>query len=298
MKEGTIVKSQVKKIDATKVELNIEIPKEIVEKEFDEVYIKIGESAKIPGFRPGKAPRNILEKHHSRLAQDEVIKNLIPRAYEDSVKNENLNVVELPQITDVKLDSNTLSFKATVEVRPEIKVENYKGIKIKYKKPNVTQEEVDKTVNELKDLRKADTIDDKFARGLGYNTAGGMRLSIERQLFVQKESDLKYQLQGQILADILHRAHFQIPQSLVERRLEELIRSAKVRMGIQGVAKEEISSKEDELRKRLRPEAEEQIKTFLVLEEIAKKEKIAEEEHLTERVIEFLLSEAEWVNES
>lgn len=291
------MKSEVKKIDATKVELNIEVPKEIVEKEFDDVYIKIGEAAKIPGFRPGKAPRNILEKHHSRLAQEEVIKNLVPRAYEDSVKNENLNVVELPQITDVKLESNTLFFKATVEVKPEIKLDNYKAVKIKYKKPIVTQEEVDKHLNELKDLRKASAIDDKFARSLGYNNVTDIRLSIERQLFIQKENDLKYQLQEQLLREIVGKVNFRIPQSLVERRLEELLRQAKVRMSVQGVAKEEIDSKEGEFRKRLQPEAEEQVKTFLVLEEIAKIEKIPEDEHLTERVIEFLLAEADWQTE-
>lgn len=288
------MKSEVKKIDATKVELNIEVDKEIVEKEFDDVYIKIGEAAKIPGFRPGKVPRNILEKHHSRLAQEEVIKNLIPRAYEDSVKNENLNVVELPQITDVKLESNTLLFKATVEVKPEIKLDNYKAVKIKYKKPAVTQEEVDKHLNELKELRKVSAIDDKFAKSLGYSAVTDMRLSIERQLFTQKENDLKYQLQEQLLNEIVGKVNFRIPQSLVERRLEELLRQAKVRMSVQGIAKEEIDSKEEEFRKRLRPEAEEQVKTFLVLEEIAKIEKIPEDEHLTERVIEFLLAEADW----
>ena len=68
------MKVETKKLDTTKVQLDIEVPAENVKQKFEEVYEKLGKEAKIPGFRPGKAPRDILEKHHSRLAREEVIK--------------------------------------------------------------------------------------------------------------------------------------------------------------------------------------------------------------------------------
>ena len=93
------MKVETKKLDETKMRLDIEVPSEMVKKKFDEVYERIGKEAKIPGFRPGKAPRDILEKHHGRLAQDEVIKDLIPEAYRQSIEKEKIGVVEVPEIS-------------------------------------------------------------------------------------------------------------------------------------------------------------------------------------------------------
>ena len=300
------MKIETKKIDATRIQLGIEVPSEVVKKKFDDVYEKLGQEAKIPGFRPGKAPRDVLEKHHSRTAREEVIRNLIPEAYKDSLEREKINVVELPEISEVKLESNVLSFKAVVEVRPEIELKDYKNLKLKYQKVTLAPDEIDKTLDKLKEAHKwfdyahheRQVIDDKFARGLGYATVTAMRGSIERQLLVQKENDARYQLQEDLLKQIMGQVNFKVPQSLVGRRLEELIREAKVQLGMRGATKEQIASQEDKLRKELFPEAEAQVKTFLVLEEIAKKEGISQDdEHLSQRVIEFLLSQANWIEE-
>lgn len=291
------MKVETKKVDATKVELTIEVPAEVVKKKFDQVYERIGKEAKIPGFRSGNAPRDILEKHHGRLAQEEVIKDLIPEAYRDSVEKEKVSAVELPEISEVKLESNVLSFKAVMEVRPEIEVKDYKNIKLKYKKPAVSQDEVEKALNNLKEAHKAGSIDEKFAKSLGYRTLEEMRASIERQLFVQKENDLRYHLQDDLLRQVLAKVNFRIPPSLIKRRLEELVHEAKTQMAMRGAAKERIASSEDKLSKELQADAEIQVKTFLVLDEIAKKENIPESEHLTQRVVEFLLSEANWIEE-
>ena len=291
------MKVETKKLDAAKILLTIEVPSEVVKKKFDEVYEKIGKEAKIPGFRPGKAPRDILEKHHSRLAQDEVIKDLIPDAYKDSVEKEKIGVVELPEISDVKLESNVLSFKAVVEVRPEIEVKEYKNVKLKYKKVSVNPDEIDKAIDNLKAARKVGAVDDTFAKRLGYKTVGQMRQSIEQQLYVQKENDLHYRLQDDLIKQVLAKVNFRIPPSLIQRRLEELAREAKTQMARRGATKEQIMSQDDRLRKELQPDAEIQVKTFLVLEEIAKKENIPESDHLTQDVIEFLLSVANWIEE-
>lgn len=291
------MKVESKKLDAAKMQLYIEVPQDTVKKKFDEVYGRLGKEAKIPGFRPGNAPRDILEKYHGSLAREEVIKNLIPDAYKDSIEKEKIAAIELPEISEVRLESNVLSFKAVVEIRPEIEVKDYKNLKLKYRKAAVSPDEIEKTLNELKSARKVEAIDEKFARGLGYRTTDEMRSSIERQLFLQKENDLRYHLQDDLLKQVLGKVSFNIPVSLVRRRLEELVRDARAQMGLRGATSEQISSKEGDLRKELYPQAEIQVKTFLVLEEIAEKEKIPESEHLTQDVIEFLLREANWVEE-
>ena len=108
------MKVNINKIDTLKRELEIEVPQDRVKEKFDVVYEEIKKNVKIPGFRPGTAPRSILEKHHSKLAHEEVIKQLLPETYQDALKNENLDVIALPEITDVKLDSASLRYKARV----------------------------------------------------------------------------------------------------------------------------------------------------------------------------------------
>ncbi|MDO8747901.1 MAG: trigger factor [Candidatus Omnitrophota bacterium] len=291
------MKVEAKKLDASKVQLDIEVPQETVKKKFEEVYEKVGKEARIPGFRPGKAPKDILEKHHGRLIQDEVIKGLIPEAYRGSIEKEKIDVVEMPEISQVKLESNILSFRAVVEVKPQIEIKEYKNIKLKYKKIAVGPQEIDKSLDSFKESHKISALDDKFAKGLGYKTLADMRASIERRLLTQKEDELRRQLQDDLLKQILDKARFRVPPSLIAQRLEELVKDAKVQLAIRQVPREQIASHDEKLRKELLPEAETQVKTFLVLEEIAKKENITDAEHLTQRTIEFLLSEANWIEE-
>src|SRR3989339_112780 len=291
------MKVEAKKLDASKVQLDIEVPQETVKKKFEEVYEKVGKEARIPGFRPGKAPKDILEKHHGRLIQDEVIKGLIPEAYRGSVEKEKIDAVEMPEISQVKLESRILSFRAVVEVKPQIEIKDYKNIKLKYKKIAVGPQEIDKSLDSFKESHKISALDDKFAKGLGYKTLADMRASIERRLLTQKEDELRRQLQEDLLKQILDKARFRVPPSLIAQRLEELVKDAKVQLAIRQVPREQIASHDDKLRKELLPEAETQVKTFLVLEEIAKKENITDAEHLTQRTIEFLLSEANWIEE-
>ena len=116
------MKIEVKKTEQGKRELAIEVSGEVVSKKFDHIYNEIAKEAKIPGFRPGKAPRDLLEKHYSSLAHEEVLKNLIPEVYGQAIDAEKLEVVDLPQISVVKLERDKLSFTATVEIKPEIRI--------------------------------------------------------------------------------------------------------------------------------------------------------------------------------
>ncbi len=286
-----------KKLEPTRVQLDIEVGEDIVKKKFNDVYEQIGKEAKVPGFRPGTAPRDVLEKHHKRLADEEVIKHLIPDVYKDSVDKEKINAVDLPAISDVRLENNTLSFKATVEIVPDFEVKDYKKLKLKYKKVSVAQDEIEKTLKELKGLHRIENIDDKFARGLGYLSAEALRSAIERQLFLQKENDQRYKMQDELIKQLTVKVDVVIPRALINRRLEELANSAKLQMLRGGATKEQVQLKEETLKKELFPDAEEQVKTFLVMQEIAKKENIPHDDNMSQRVVELLLREADWVYE-
>lgn len=288
------MKIEIKKLDSTKREIGIEVSGELIEHKFEEVFKQIAKEAKVPGFRVGSAPRDILEKHYSQEAHQRVIKELIPDVYNQAIEKEGLEVIDLPSIFDVKLDRKTISFKATVEINPQIAVKNYKGIKAIYKKIAVSPDEVKRSIDSLKETRKVEAVDDNFARSLAYPNLSELEKAIERQIYTQKENLQRQKIENDIIEAITADVDFKLPQSLVNRQLQDLVRQAKLDMALRGAAREKIDEQEKTLSQQLEPEAKRQVKVYLVLSEIAKKEGIPQDDRLTQRVMEFLLKEADW----
>jgi FKBP-type peptidyl-prolyl cis-trans isomerase (trigger factor) len=288
------MKTEVKKLDSIKRELNIEVNGEIVKNKFEGAFKKIGKEAKVPGFRIGNVPRDILEKNFSSDVHNIVLKELIPDVYNQAIEKEGLDVVELPEISEVKLDRNALSFKATVEVSPEINIKNYKGTKVSYKKMAVSPDEVKRNIDALKEKRKVGTIDDNFAKGLGYANLLELENAIQAQIYIQNDNFQRQKIENEIIEQIIRDLDFKLPQSLINRQLQDMVRQAKLDMALKGVPREKIDEQENKISSELEPEAKKQIKVYLVLSEIAKKENIPVDDHMPHRVMEFLLREADW----
>lgn len=297
------MKTEVKKLDGTKRELSIEISGDTVKNKFEEVFKRIAKDAKVRGFRSGNVPRDILEKHYSSFATSEVLKELIPDVYNQVIEREKLDVVGLPDISDVKLDRDNLLFKATVEVNPDIKVKNYKGIKVNYKKTEVAPDEIKRNINSLKDARKgpqsetqrADNLDDSFAQGLGYPNLSELEKAVERQIFIQKDNLRRHKIENEIVQNITKDLDFKLPQSLVDRQLQSLVRQAKLDLALKSLPPEKIEEQEKTLLQELESEAKRQVKLHLVMAEIARIENIPLDDHMPQRVMEFLLREADWI---
>lgn len=288
------MKTEVKRLDNLKREISIEVSGDIVKNKFAEVFEKISQEAKVPGFRPGHAPMDIIEKHYGSHAHEQVLKELIPDVYNEAINKESLDVIELPEISEVKLDRANLSFKARVEISPQIILKNHKGLKINYKKVNVTADEVKRSIDSLKESRKLDSIDDNFAKSLSYPSLADLEKALENQIFLQKEKQQRQDTESQIVETLLKETEFKVPQSLVNRQLQDMLRQAKVDLAIKGVPREKIDEQEKELTNNLEPEAKRQVQVYLILAEIAKKENIALDEHMPHHVMELLLKSADW----
>lgn len=288
------MKVSTKKSKENKVILDIEVPGDIVKKKFDEVYEKINKEAKIPGFRAGKVPRPVLEQHHSKIAREEVLKHLISETYQEGVKRENIDVIDIPEIFEVKLESDILTFKAEVEVKPEIKLKEYKGLKLKKNEIKVEPAEVEEYVKQIKQGRAADISDEKLARSLGYKTKEEFSDCLTRQLFLKKENEERARLEKLLIDQLLKNSAFNAPPSLVEKRIHELEHQARAQMANYGVPEDKIKGRLEEFKTKFKAEAEEQVKVFLVLEEIAKLEKIKVDDHMVNRAIELVFAEADW----
>jgi FKBP-type peptidyl-prolyl cis-trans isomerase (trigger factor) len=288
------MKTEVKKIDSSKTEISIEAEGDAVKNKFEDVFKKIGQTAKVKGFRPGHVPREILEKEFSGFANEQVLKELIPELYDEALQKEGISTVDLPRISDVKLQRTSLSFKAQVEVLPEIQLKNYKGLKINYKKIAVSADEIKRNIDTLKETRKADIADDNFAKALGYPGLSELEEAVRRQIAVSKDNSQRQEIEKQVIEQLTKELDVKIPQSLADKQLEDLLRNAKMDLAMRGVPKEKIAEQENSLRQELEPAAKNQVKVYLVLSEIAKREKIPSDDHMPRRVMEFLFNQAHW----
>jgi FKBP-type peptidyl-prolyl cis-trans isomerase (trigger factor) len=288
------MKSEVKRINESNVEILIEADGESVKNKFEDVFVRIGKEAKVKGFRPGHVPRDIIEKQFSSHAQEQVLKEMVPDLYSQVIEKEKIEAIEMPQITDIKIERTALSFKAVVELSPEITVKDYKGLTIEYQNISVEADEVKRNIDSLKEMRKADAIDDNFAKMLGYPSLDELKKVVQWQLGMQKENLQRQKIENQVIEQITKGLDFKLPRSMVAKQLDHLLRQAKIDLALKGVIKEKIAEKESTLVQELEPEANRQVRIYLILSSIAKKENIPADDSLPQKVMELLFKEAVW----
>ncbi|MGI6091496.1 MAG: trigger factor [Veillonellaceae bacterium] len=146
------MKTTAERIEKNKVVLEIEVPQEEVAKAIDKAYHKLAGKVNIPGFRKGKAPRKVIEMRLGKeVLLDEAFDIIAPAAYSKAIEEQKVEPVTRPQIEVVALtEDQPLVFKATVITKPEVKLGQYKGLKIEKKVEPVTDEKI---AEELENLR-------------------------------------------------------------------------------------------------------------------------------------------------
>lgn len=294
------MKIDVKKVDALKREIYFEVPKDRVNKTMDEVYDSISKVAKVKGFRQGKVPRNILVNTHGKTVQEETIKRLIPEVYHEGLHQENIDPIDLPEIMDVNLKDGALTFVAKLDIRPEVKVKDYKGIKVQRKSSKVTDEDVNKTLDILKKGQGTDAketvVDDAFARGMGFPSLAEFKDALTRQLEMDKDHQSRLDIEQQIVDALLKDSKFMVPQSLLKKQMDYRLHDARKHYKSHGMSDEDITKKETELREQLKDAVERDVRVYLIFQEIAKTENISvgQNENIMLKVMELLMKEADW----
>jgi trigger factor len=148
---GTIIED----ISTTRKRLKIEIPTDIIEKEYSESLDKVRQRSRIPGFRPGKAPITLIEKKFGNDVKSDIIDRLVPQYYSRAMKEAELVPVTLPQFEGT-LDfkrNEPLSFELVVEVRPRVGDLQYAGMKVEDVPCDVEEKEIDDTIKGLQEGR-------------------------------------------------------------------------------------------------------------------------------------------------
>lgn len=363
------MKCEVKDINQCSKMLTIDVPSEKIQDAYTVFYKQIAPRAKVPGFRPGKAPHNVVAMHYRNEAKEEVLKKLVGAAYHDAIETHKINPIGYPEFENIDFSDVKLSFQARVEIKPAIKVKKYKGLSVKAEPFTVEDKEVDDVIERIRDgyakyvpiedrgielgdfavcdmistiegeepqsktdewvevkeddmikgfakqtvgMRSGQTkeiivtlseafpneqlrgkkavfnvtvkeikkkelpaLDDEFLKLVGdYASIDLLREAIKKDITARKKSDQDAKLERALLDMIEKDVTCDLPQSLVERRLDGLIQEAVTTMTRQGLPKEDAEARAGDMREQFKGEAARQVKVAFILDAIGTLEQI------------------------
>ncbi len=363
------MKVKVDSLSNIKKKLSVTVPEGDVIEGLDEAYRKVGQQAQIPGFRPGKIPRSLLEKRFGSAVEAEVYQDLVKKTVAQALDENKLNAIHVSEITDPqRKEGEGFSYVASIEVKPEIDPQDYHGVKIKGTQTEVTEEQVEAVYKQLGDAHavlkhregikkpksgdfvsvlleetdeegnlktnkdtpepKEQTFElgaqvlqpelekhilslkleetkpitlkskeekeihlrttlkaikekilpernDEFAKSVGpFENLAALHAKIEEDLKQEMETKSKTDNSRALLDAILKKNPVELPDSLVDSELHDLMHGVWDRLRQAGIKDVPAEYSEDKLRKEMRPDAVRRVHEQLLLEGIANKEKI------------------------
>ncbi len=147
------MKSTVEPVEGNKVKLSIEVDSATFEQEVDAAFKRIAREVRIPGFRPGKAPRKLIEARIGlEAARGDAIEHAVPRFYSEAIAEHEVDVIAAPEydLTSTVEDDH-LAFEAVVEVRPTVNPAGYESLRVTIDRPDVADEEIEGQVERLRE---------------------------------------------------------------------------------------------------------------------------------------------------
>ncbi|MCD6583167.1 MAG: hypothetical protein J7K71_00545 [Candidatus Omnitrophica bacterium] len=295
------MKVEVKKLDNLKRVIKVEVEGEDFEKDKSQIYRNFAKNLKVPGFRVGSAPLEILEKYHGKFLRKEFIKWAIPNYYERAVKEVNISPVVLPRIYDVELTDKKIAFSAELEVKPQVSLEEsiYKGIKIKDKSVDVKEQEWKKLLENLREqakrFTKRDFSDLEIAKWSGYPNYDAFREALICELKEVKLRQRRLDIESQVANTLLKRVKIAVPTRALEEHRNKLLEEEIYKLKVKGISEDDIRKYKKDLEEKLTHQAQEQMKLYYILEAIAIKENLeVAPNNLYEVVMGYILSFAEF----
>lgn len=359
------------------VKMEIKVDPEIFDKAMENSYIKARKRIVVPGFRKGKAPRRVIENYYGEaIFYEDAINEVCPQAYEDAVKETAIDPVDQPEIDIVQIGGGQeFVFTATVTVKPDVKLGQYKGIEVEKVEYNVTESDVEKQlkqiqeqnarwiavegravkdgdritldysgsidgelfeggtaenqtlvigsgqfipgfeeqcigmeINEEKDLEitfpedyhvqdlkgKAATfhvkihdikekelpvLDDEFAKDISeFDTFEEYKADLKKKMVERASEMSKAEMENQLITKVVANASVDIPDVMVERQIDTIVRDISFRLQYQGMNLDQylklMNTSIDDFRAQYKNESYNRVKTQLVLESISEVESI------------------------
>lgn len=147
---------------ACRREISIEIPAEIVSRQWDTTTEEYSKVARVPGFRKGKVPASIIRNRFANEIRTEVLEQLLPEYFRETVVKQGMQPVSAPRVLDLQMEAGQpLKFKAAFEVLPEIELADFSSLKIELPATSVSDEEVDNELKRIQERRASyDPVDE------------------------------------------------------------------------------------------------------------------------------------------
>jgi trigger factor len=149
------VKTTVAPLEGNKVKLSVEVDEDEFDKAITDAFRKIAREVRIPGFRPGKAPRKLLERRlGAQVGREQALHDALPEYYAQAVTDNDVDAIDAPEI-DITAgeDDGPVAFDAVVEVRPVVQVPGYGGLRVEIPSPEIPEEEVDAQIDRMRQVQ-------------------------------------------------------------------------------------------------------------------------------------------------
>ncbi|RUM91164.1 MAG: trigger factor [Thermovibrio sp.] len=280
--------------------VKMELEPEEVEKEVKAICREIGRRAKVPGFRPGKAPASVIRKYYEEDIKDTLLRTLVPQKLAEVLEKEGLNLISDPGVESYNADlkENRVNVVLILEVKPEIEInpEDYKGIKVKRTKRNVGDEDVQKVIEGLRNQSATWKEVDREAK-----EGDLVELEYETQVEGEEESHKgevsvvlgQEQLWPEVEKEVLGKkageegeVEFEAPDD--EKYGEARGKKVKVKFKVKSVKEKELPEVNDEFARKFGFESLEDMRKK-ILEDLETAEKIREQEEVEDQIVEELL---------
>lgn len=321
------MKILTKKLPKSEVEIEGELPSEIFETYFTKALKKIGENLELDGFRKGKVPESVLvSKVGDMRILEEMAEMALNEHYPKIIEDEKIDAIGRPEISITKLArKNPLGFKIKTAVLPTVKLPDYKDIakkilsKITDAEKNilVSAEDLENTIVDIRKSRapkknikesvnltekekpeetkeELPEFNDEFVQALGpFKDVDDFKNKLKENIKLEKENQQKEKTRIKIIEKIIENSEIDVPEILIEIELDKILYKMESDITTMGLKFEDylkhLNKTKDDLRKEFESDGEKKAKLALILNEIAKIEKIiADEEQVAKEVTQIL----------
>ena len=160
------MKTTVAPLEGNKVKLSVEVDEDEFDKALNDAFRKIAREVRIPGFRPGKAPRKVLERRlGAKVGREQALQDALPEYYAKALFDNDVDAIDAPEI-DITAgeEAGPVAFDAVVEVRPSVTVPGYGGLRVEIPRPEMSDEEVDAQIERMRQVQATFSDVDRPAR--------------------------------------------------------------------------------------------------------------------------------------
>ncbi len=280
--------------------IEVEIPSDVGQSAFDKAAKKVQKRVTLKGFRRGKVPIDIVKSRFKNEILKVMLQDLLPEVAREEIEKQGILAIDSPIIEDVDIkDDLSIKVKIKVYLWPKIKLANYKKLKVKQEKVEVTQEDIkqalipyqrallDPEKQKDENIKPEDlpALTDEAVKKWGFESVEKLKQELEKKLYENRLSQARNKVDKQIREFLLKNSKLDVPDAWVQRQFEQKLRSFASTLAQMGMKPQQIEQILQQRKDDIYKSAEEDVKVFFIIEEIGRKESIeASDEEIEARL--------------